>query len=209
MTEKLIAETFAKHQPAIGQWARQSSDNFADVFRFVLATIQQPLSMTPDIVKDYKENGAASIYAFGMKRDALHWLEDNSGLLYDNAMFLWNYGRRPLLSYFASLPGLGLIKGGFLAQLAFGSIGCLDRHNIERFGLDVSEFAAYRFKRAKRTETRQRILFHYIDLCDKCGGSALLWAEWCEYVAQRDNDFETAEDVSRFHLTALGLNSWS
>lgn len=211
-TEKLIRDTFKAHQPIIGGWARECSDNFADVYRFVLATIQQPISTTPEIVASFKSEGDESKWAFGVKRDALRYIEEKAGFVYDTAEFIYReeqysggtYGA--LLSYFASLPGLGLIKGGFLAQLVYGEIGCLDTHNIERFGLNARSFAAYRFKAAKTVATRKAFVRHYLELCEACGGCALLWAEWCEYVAQRDNKFKTAEEVSRIHLTALGLS---
>jgi hypothetical protein len=212
--EILIKETFEAHQPIIGSWARENSDNFSDVYRFVLATIQQPIDQTPAIVRDFKDQGGDSAYAFGLKRVALDWLDDNAGLLYDNAMYIAHiesnlagrFATPALLSYFASLPGLGLVKGGFLAQLCFGEVGCIDTHNVDRFGLNPSRFAASRFKNAKTTKTRKAIINEYLGLCDKCGGCALLWAEWCEYVADKyPQRYESPQAVSKLHLDALGL----
>ncbi len=210
---QLIKDTFEAHQPKIGAFARRESDNFADVFRFVIATIQQPLSMTPDIVRDFKAEGSSSRFAFGHKATALDYIDENAGLVYDTAMYISHVernctghnGSAALLSYFASLPGLGLVKGGFLAQLVFGEIGCLDSHNIARFGLNQNTFAAARFKNAKRTATRQAVVGQYLKLIEACGGCALLWAEWCEHVAQRDDFYDDAAHVSRLHCEAIGV----
>jgi len=38
------------------------------------------------------------------------------------------------------LPGFGVVKAGFWVQLACGSVGCLDRHNLRRAGLRENTF---------------------------------------------------------------------
>lgn len=202
---------FETHQPIIGEYARASAANMARVYKFVLATIQQPLNMTPDIVADFEREGAASRYAFGVKADALRWIDDNAERVHGLAMLLWDsvadpdIAERELIGYFASLPGLGIVKGGFLAQLCFGVGGCLDMHNVARFGLNASRFNASRFKRAKTPRTRCAIVSEYCETLAACGGSALLWDEWCAYVAERDKAYTNAFAVSELHCTALGL----
>lgn len=209
---KLIAETFEADQRPIGEFARTSAANMADVYRFVLATIQQPLSSTPMIVQDFKRRGSASTFAFGPKRAALDWLSQNETWVYDVAMATYDSSgdvglvEERLMLFFSGLPGLGLVKAGFMVQLCFGLGGCLDTHNIDRFGLNASSFKASSFKDAKREATRIRLVRSYLETVRQCGGCAQLWAEWCQYVANKTPRFEgDAVVVSRLHRVALGL----
>lgn len=211
MSVALVAATFEAHQPIIGRFARQSPEGFARVYKFVLATIQQPLISTPEIVADFEALGSESKWAFGMKGDALNWLAQpgKAEWLHRVAVDTWAAAPNPedaaqeLVSFFAGLPGIGLIKGGFLAQLAFGVGGCLDRHNFARFGFPPSAFKASSFKGAKTEGTRRRQVREYLEACRASGGCALLWAEWCEYVAKREPKlYGGAEHVSRLHIVA-------
>jgi hypothetical protein len=207
---RLIAETFDAHQPAIGRYARATPQGFARVYKFVLATIQQPLISTPEIVRDFELIGTESKWAFGMKGGALRWLaeEGKAEWLHRVALDTWEAHSNPdaaeeeLVSFFAGLPGLGLIKGGFLAQLAFGLGGCLDRHNFARFGLPYRSFRADSFKRAGNGAQRRHVRA-YLDACRDAGGCALLWAEWCDYVAKKEPvTYNDAAYVSRLHVVA-------
>jgi len=207
---------FNKHQPIIAKHAMGSPKGLASVYRFVLATIQQPLYMTPEICKSFAREGPESRFAFGFKADALHWLIEREGELYDNVVNLWSIpsdpesAARDVLAYLALCPGLGPVKAGFLCQLALGRIGCLDTHNITRYGLTPSAFKAARFKNAKTPKTRSRMIESYADTCLALGGAEGLWDSWCEYVARDvQGAFRYAHDpeiVSRYHLEALELN---
>jgi hypothetical protein len=110
-----------------------------------------------------------------------------------------------LLNYFASLPGLGLVKGGFLAQLVFGLVGCIDTHNLTRFNVRPYDVAARAFKSAKTSATRNRKIEVYLDICAKLGGCAALWDGWCEYVYARNRGdyYTSAQQVSQMHVDAI------
>jgi hypothetical protein len=136
----------------------------------------------------------------GWKRDAIKWIDVNAAEVFATADALYDAGDAPLLSYLADLPGLGLAKGGFLAQLVWGVVGCLDSHNVARFGLNANQFAAYRFKSAKTATTRQKLVRQYLALCEECGGCETLWNDWCAYVADRDIvNYQGADHVSGLH----------
>lgn len=61
---KIIDVTFRAHQPRIGAFAQRGPDAFARGYRFVLATIQQPLWFASRIVApSFEREGAASPYA--------------------------------------------------------------------------------------------------------------------------------------------------
>ena len=113
---------------------------------------------------------------------------------------------RELLMYFAGLPGLGLVKGGFVAQLCFGVAGCLDTHNITIHGLQPSTFAAHRFKGARTEKTKRKLVAHYVELCRALGGAGKLWDNWCQYVAdKRPGIYNDADHVSKLHCEAIGV----
>ena len=191
---------FNRDQPIIGAYAQAEPENMARVYRFVLATIQQPLETVPIILRDFDSEGTASRFAFSSKRTALAWLEDNTQALYEGAMQVSEGDDAGLLSYFASLPGLGLVKGGFMAQLIFGRVGCLDMHNIVMLDITASRFAASRFKSAKRDATRESILQEYLWACRGGGGCEDLWNNWCDYVAElRPNVWANGDAVSAAH----------
>ena len=101
--------------------------------------------------------------------------------------------------------GLSFIKGGFVAQLAYGVVGCLDTRNQAAYGIGKRDFrelpanasVGWRLRHARR----------YCRMCRKLGGAAVLWDAWCdEYqhskVAAR---LSTGWLASAEHCRILGL----
>lgn len=174
---------YARDQKAIAAFARQSPDNFARVVKFIYLTVQQPLYTVGDALYSVDREGARSRYAWGWKATAIDWIDENAAEVWRIADELSLAGPEALLAYLADLPGLGLVKGGFLAQLCWGVAGCIDTHNIQRFELNPREFAASRFKGLKTATKRQRLVRDYLALCQRCGGPEGLWNDWCDYVA--------------------------
>jgi hypothetical protein len=209
---------FTNHQPKIKAYAIKNGDNFFKVIQFVLLTIQQPLHSIPFQMTLVDSEGLAANCLWGVKREAWLWHKKNKNFVYDHAMLLDHIHVNPghaaseLLIYFASLPGLGLAKGGFLAQLTFGLVGCLDSHNVERYGLAKSQVSASAFKRAKTPTTRHAKVNQYLDLCLELGGCEGLWNSWCEYVYTKQAHqgyYNSAHHVSELHCTALGIGGSS
>lgn len=202
---------FNQDQKAIGAYARECPENFRRVALFVIATIRQPLYSVPDAMAEIDEHGAFAPCLWGFKREAYDWLEANAGDLYESAMQIWhslpdNEAAAPLVSLFADVPGLGLAKGGFLAQLAFGLVGCLDSHNLKRFGIPENAFKACKFKNAKTAKTRRGLVTRYLEACEAAGGCARLWDEWCTYVAENQSEaYHDARHVSFLHCEAIGI----
>jgi len=202
---------FNTHQKVIGTYARQSPENMARVYQFVITTVQQALIHTPDMMHDIDENGLQAKTLWGWKYDAMQHATQYAQETYDTTMQIFrnaidpDNARHELLSFFAGLPGLGLVKGGFMVQLCFGLSGCIDTHNLRRFNLTGNEFKAARFKNAKTDKTRNAIVRQYHKIVDACGGCEALWNDWCDYVAMRQparyaNGFE----VSALHVAAIG-----
>lgn len=206
---------FINHQPIIGNYARKNSQNFFQVLQFTLLTIQQSLHSVPYMMAEVNREGINSGYLWGIKGIAWENMSGRKNEVYDHAMAAYDGSADPhtqareLILYLASLPGLGLVKGGFVAQLAFGLVGCLDSHNAKRFGLTRSQLSANAFKCARSHATRYAKVDGYLSLCYELGGCAALWDSWCEYVADRNtfNVYGNAHDVSAMHCDALGLSN--
>jgi hypothetical protein len=116
------------------------------------------------------------------------------------------YRERTLVALFASIPGIGLVKGGFAAQLAFNVGGCIDMHNLERLGFRGADIRSDLFKCAKTEAGRKKRLDIYMDLLAIAGGCEMLWNDWCAYLAEREPvRYRDAAHVSRLHCEALGL----
>jgi len=197
---------FERDQALIAEYAQASPENMAGVYRFVLATIQQPLEQVGEIKADFEEKGEASRYAFASKRTALQWLADpaNVDSMYAIAMARKEAGRDALLAVFAELPGLGIVKAGFMVQLCFGVSGCLDTHNMKRLDINPNRFAAARYKGAKTEATKQAIRDEYHAAVDRLGGCEALWNSWCDYVATlRPAKWESGDVVSRYHSAVI------
>jgi hypothetical protein len=205
---------FINHQPIIGNYARKNPDNFFQAIQFTLLTIQQSLHTVPKMMQDVNAKGDKSGHLWGVKGDAWRNLGQRKGEVYDAAMSAYDSSADPaiqareLLLYTASLPGLGMVKGGFVCQLAFGLVGCLDSHNAQRFGLTRSQLSAHAYKNAKTMATRYGKVDGYLSLCAELGGCAGLWDSWCTYVADRNTykTYSDAQHVSKLHCDALGLS---
>jgi hypothetical protein len=203
---------FANHQKRIQKYAQENADNFFRVIQFVLLTIQQPLHRMPSDMEAVDTKGVEANCLWGMKGHAWVYFNANRQEVYEQAMLAYDSSADPdlqaeaLLTYLASLPGLGLVKAGFVAQCAFGLVGCLDTHNVNRYNLNQSAFRASSFKKAKSPALRQRKVRDYLALCAKLGGCAALWDTWCEYVYNKDSvNYASAYEVSEVHCLALSV----
>lgn len=203
---------FHTHNPIIREYAQTGPLEVADVARFVIATIQQSIEHTPEIAHEFRHMGAASKYAFGWKGPAIDWHNENARRTHADAMAIYRGAdceracEVALTEYFASLPGLGLAKGGFMVQLCFGLSGCLDSHNLARFGIAAGPFQANAFKALRRDATRRQRAADYVNHVHACGGPAGLWDSWCDYVADlRPATFESGFHVSSYHVAALDI----
>ena len=170
---------FSKHQPNIEEFARQNSDNFAQVVLFVSATIQQMFHTVPAIMDDVREHGLDSKHLWGSKQDTWRYTLENKDLLFE-AVFSDMDLEDKLLSI-AEIPGIGLVKAGFVLQLCTGEVGCLDVHNLRRFGLSAQTF---KLGKVKYLTARKKASL-YIKTCLECGGSETLWDEWCQLIADK------------------------
>jgi hypothetical protein len=189
---------FADHQPRISAFARRSPENFRRVACFVLCTIRMPLHHAA-LDTPYAIRGEACGSIFGHKHNALAYLNRNVEDIFGELEYLWSEcaSDDAMLRCVMQIPGIGLAKGGFILQMVYGISGCIDTHNITRFGLHERHFQTG----SKATDFRR--IPDYNAFVRKVGGTARLWDDWCAYVSDRDANYPSAEYVSRLHLTPL------
>ena len=203
---------YRDHATAIQAYAQSSATALEHVIQFVIITARVPLHRVPADLESARAGDQSVLFSW--KGEAFNYAHLNRDEIYWHCMDILTGDdcKRDradnMLSYLADLPGLGLAKGGFVAQLAFGLSGCMDTHNIKRFGLGARavEYAARNRKRKACPKFRRRVVAWYNALVYRQGGTERLWDGWCEYVArEQSNIYVDAEHVSRLHCEALSL----
>jgi len=203
---------FDTHQKTISEYAQACPDNFAKVHQFVLLTIRTPLYRVPQDTKTAQRGGPEALAVlWGWKHEAynhaeVHARETLSYLEHVHADATAGDHDRTgaMLEYLADMPGLGLVKAGFITQLCYGLGGCLDTHNLARFNIPPRTFEG--FKRKRTIKGRRAMIARYLEACDKSGGTEALWDTWCEHVANKYPDiYKNADHVSELHCEALNL----
>lgn len=196
---------FAEHQPLLSKLGRSGPEGFKRIVTFTFCTIRVQLHAA---VKDYplvrrgERFGVRSI--FGSKHRGLDELDERAADLYEMCERACQDREGEeledeLLHTVTSLHGIGCAKGGFIAQMIYGVSGCLDSHNLRRFGIPEGTF-----KIADRPlKTRSALITDYNRVCRKLGGTQSLWDTWCQYLADNDANYVDADHVSRLHLTPL------
>lgn len=176
------------------------------VVDFVLATIQQRFHTVQDILDTWHEWEAGGFEKerpgtlWGMKHHGFQYVRHHKERL--SALLLHALERGDAVDAIDTLlevPGLGIAKSGFVAQLIGFRVGCLDTHNLEIYEIAPETFATY----PKRASARLALIESYVTLCEQLGGSEALWDRWCHLIAdQQALYFDSADDVSDAHLRA-------
>lgn len=196
---------YKQDQARIERWCK-NPDKFLTVGTMVLLSIRMQWVGVGTQMESVRKLGVDSPCLWGFKRAGYVYLRDNRVKLYA-AVRDYRAGKMyldDLIREFLKVPGLGLPKAGFLAQLLVGDAGCLDMHNIERFDLEPKVwFIRPRKNAAAQVREVDDKIALYLKLCQLCGGSEQLWDDWCEYLNDRVGTFHSADDVSRRHYIYL------
>ncbi len=191
---------YIDHIHECNEFAQASPANLKRAALFVLATIQQKLEMVGAIVADYETSGAGSRSAFGFKGRGIDYVDAEYETLYRDAMRARGNPQK-LLLIFLRVPGLGVVKAGFLAQIFDNQVGCIDMHNVTLYGVPAS---ALRYDKELKPKTKRAKRAQYVALCNGLGGSAVLWSSWCDYVAKlRPANWSDGAEVSRYHVDVI------
>lgn len=196
---------YAQDQARIEAWCR-NPDKLLEVGAMVLLSIRMQWVGVGRQMSSVRELGADSPSLWGFKKKGYLYLQEHRRELYRKVQDK-RAGRittHDLMREFVKVPGLGLPKAGFLVQLVTGTSGCLDMHNIERFGLSAKVWTIRKYRDpAKQLAEIDDKITVYLALIEACGGTEKLWDEWCDYLNDRVGTFESAEDVSVRHYVYL------
>jgi hypothetical protein len=176
----------------------QPGDTLEHVVRFVLATIQQRFHTVPLILDEWDRLGTKAPTMFGSKRRGVRYIAKRK---HDIAAQLLSADRVAAIDILLTIPGLGVIKASFVAQMLGFDVGCIDTHNARMYGVKVASFNVNNKHTAK---TRLAKIKAYCAMCDGLGGTKHLWDTWCELIADTQSvHFTDAIDVSEMHSTQV------
>jgi len=189
------------HQSDIENACRADMHVCAEALLFVSRSIRNHFYRMPIITEQERTMGVeAPSLQQQIKRDAFEYIKSNRKylhkILYDNSLS----DAEKLLSM-TSIPGIGIVKAGFILQLCTGKVGCLDVHNLKMFGFSES---AFKFSKSVKQNTALAKCNLYIETCEKLGGSRYLWNNWCRFIADKyPKHFTSAEQVSQMHVDLI------
>lgn len=183
------------------------------VVRFTLATIRFPLWQAAKasralLTGEGDVDAARRQVLWGSKAAGFAYLESQEGReTLKTAWLSAQYrGSVPTLLDLCRIPGLGMVKAGFVCQMAFGFGGCIDTHNLRLYGVPTSAVSLGGVQ--LHGKAAQRKAGAYLRLCDRLGGPERLWDTWCRFVADtQPQRYFGANDVSYQHLIGMGYAS--
>lgn len=195
----------------INSKAQESPDTLPGIAALVLLSIQMPFYRIPVMLQDVRENDYAAKSLWGWKSAGLHYVRANKRALHASALAFVRGDKSldDLILDYLAIPGLGIVKASFLAQLTVGDGACLDTLNLRTLGLAETAFKTPKTLQVKTV--RQRI-HAYNAVWRASGDSAHWWDSWCDLVALRQGNIlgraigsagGNAHAVSRLHRLAI------
>tara|TARA_R110000823_G_scaffold167872_1_gene300072 strand:- start:280 stop:876 length:597 start_codon:yes stop_codon:yes gene_type:complete len=193
---------YKTHNPMVNKFMQHSPDQMADGIMMVVLSIQQKWSSVGVQLKDWRDNGVDSRFVWGNKRKTADWLIENKVDLYNKLLSAEN-SEDPTFNMMVALldvPGLGLPKAGFACQLMFGTVGCIDSHNLKRMSIPES---VIKYDKKVSIGIREKKVVAYIAALKK-RRSEWCWNTWCNLIAKTyPNEFTDSNHVSEVHVSFL------
>lgn len=201
---------YSIHAKAIQDYAKESSDNLADVITMVVLSIQQPWSAVGKQMADVKLNGRNSKFLWGNKGRTYDYITRRKGFIFNQFLAVINSNKSDaekaysLMNIFLRIDGLGMVKAGFVCQLTAGLVGCIDLHNIRLYGIDEKVLKLP--KSLKSKHIRDEKINKYISICHNIG-TENLWDTWCNFLATKNSVWSNGFEVSKVHYDYLMVSN--
>lgn len=200
---------YKTHALACQDYALQSPDNFMDTAVMVSLSIQQKWSHVGRQMFDVRQNSDRSRFLWGNKGKTYKHLASHKHKLYAQTLAIANSYKTDdekalsLMKSYLRIKGLGVPKAGFLCQLTLGLVGCMDTHNLKRYGLDEKMFKLNpEPKTPKALDSNTQKLIQYINLCHGIG-TENLWDTWCNSLSETSSFWRDGHHVSESHYHYL------
>jgi hypothetical protein len=187
---------YASHVPVISWAMRTYPKIFMRGCMFAILSARVPFNRVPDQMLDLKAKGDKSPCLWGWKFDAFAYLSEHYARLSMNVCATDDAGEA--IGHLCTVPGLGIVKAAFVAQMLGHDVACLDVRNIEREGLPPRAWRSDGGAR-KTTKAFERKIARYVE--QTSGRAQELWDTWCNEVGH-DYGF-TGEQISRMHVDAI------
>lgn len=193
---------FDAHALPLGEACRNDLGVWVETATMVLLSIQQPWHKLPIQFHDVRENGRQSKYLWGFKSNGFDFLLAHGSRLHKAARVAHAANDLDgLIWAYLEIPGLGLVKASFLAQLTIGQGACLDVHNLKRFGFKPDAFKLPKSLKAETIHSKIRL---YNAAWSAHGDSRFWWDTWCDHLAKRHKaHYKSGHDVSVIHTLPL------
>lgn len=181
----------------IRDFGHTSPLHLAAMITMALLSIRQPFRTVERQMQHVRLNGENSGYLWGFKRAGYNYALDNALDIHSNIVGCTS--PEAAIEALIEVPGLGLAKAGFVAQMLGFDVGCIDSRNASRLGLRRKHS---RIDKWRPEHVRLNAISKYVAMCQRLGGAERLWDDWCEDIS-RDEFFLTPDRVSRYHLDCL------
>lgn len=158
------------------------------------------------VLKQYFNKTGANTRSvvFGFKLDTVADIWNKRKQIYDTAMEMYrNNDTEGLMDLFSginkeigNISGIAPVKGGFIVQLLFGKVGCLDVHNVriyrqlsDKMGWGISkDIDPEKWAKTDNEEGTRRGVREYLQTLEKLKergiGVAELWNVWVDFVGK-------------------------
>lgn len=177
--------------PVIDKAMRGDVNAFKRGLLFALCSIRQQVLNVPDQMERICRGDLEPLW--GSKIKAWDYIESNADALWKRSKIALT--PREAVNVLLRVPGLGIVKSAFVAQMMGHDVACLDSRNVKREGMNPR---AYRTDGKAPYDLRRKVA-HY---CDTTQGRAQeLWDVWCNEVAKANN--MTGDSISRLHRDAI------
>ncbi len=211
---------FDTHNPIINEYMQSNHKNMVDGIMFVVLSVKTPFHTMQKQMEDYRVNGVNSKYVWGFKRQTLEYLLEHGEDLYNELMDLstrtkfgdkkfkgrdiWTHRDQQMMLVLTDVPGLGVVKAGFVMQLMFGRVGCIDVHNLRRFyKVDAKDV---KFVKIASDRIKLEKITNYVNICKGHRSPKKLWDQWCSQLVYKTCNrgrFADGNEVSQMHVAAL------
>ena len=190
---------YAEHVPQISAGMRASDDTFIRGILFAVCSIQQSIIRVPLQLRDIDGGNLSPL--FGHKREAYDYLQDHGSKLWRQCTAETDFPYRPSCSIaviraLAQVPGLGIVKSAFVAQMLGHDVACLDTINVRR---EKRNPRMFRTDGKKSGVAFERKVQKYV--AETFGRAQELWDCWC--IDRADFYDVTPEEMSAIHLEVI------
>lgn len=191
---------YAKHVPIIEYAMRQDVDTFCKGVMFAVLSARVQFARVPEQCRELAENGQEARCLWSWKYDAYKYLEQHKATIWRAvcACPKTKIGANHAIANLCRIPGLGIVKAAFIAQMLGHNVACLDIRNIQRDGRNPRAYRSDGEARKVMPAFTAKIA-RYVD--ETWGTAEHYWNTWCNEVGP---DYGmTGEACSMEHVTAI------